>query len=1566
MAEPLGIASSVISLVTIAAQISKLSYNLFTDLRNATKAQKQYLREVSALTEVLLRLEQAVEVAQIESLFATRPGPLSATILRDCQEDLKGLHARLDHEVGGRFEKLKTTLRWFFDERDVKKLIDMLHRYREIFVSAMSSNIFIISMATHNKLDELSRGVLPLLPKLSASEDHARIMKWLSSPKPPRPWMPIFDSICPGTGEWILSNESYTKWRDGPVSLLSLVGKPGAGKTFLVSVILNDLTNSGDSVQRSVVYHIFDYIESRDTSTTAVLQSIICQIVAQEDTSQISLLLQHCQKSQSPLGLKALTRVLMDVIVVKPNSVLVLDALDEFDDRGHLFPILRLLLKTGLRILVTSRSIPDIDDTFRGDITVEIEVPRSDIEAFVDYKLRESALYVRLNAQPSISSAIVNHSDGLFLFAKLLTQHLAGFTNIKQMRRALETFPSTLLGAYDSTLQRVLMQPTARSTLAMKTLGWIVHAGRRLRLDEITHGLAIEDDTSELDEDNITSGEIILQVCIGLVSLNKLDGTIGMVHATAYDFFQNLPDRYKGIQIEMAKACMTYLCFKSFANGSCKTVESFLDRTHAMPFYRYAAQNWGLHARRSEKEIMPLLFKVLNDSNIRMAAFQALQFREIQNGEVAAAVFKDSPTGLEPIHVAAYWNLSLAIETLFNQGVDLSLADTQGWTPLHWACSNGHLEAAKALLGHGAHIDAADNSEWTSLFWAVIKGHKELVDFLLQKGANSRLTDSNHWTVLHWATSKEDRDMVQLILQHCAKAKMSKRSQMKKLTVQGAKRLVSSTKHCEIPLEIAAERRDIDTFNVILMDLQSQGSENTFNVLWSVKGFDTPVPSLSAYMTKFEFLKVDPEDPFGTRWWNLNQQEDRKHDSWLNKLFWSAIRDGKADIVQLLIERGVDPNTTSDSKTEGGTALHNAARRKDPQVAEILIKNGVDPSITDYDGRTPLHIAANNGFEHVVDLLIRSGADTNAKSDNNTTPLMEACCHQSGTDPLLPLRLADLLIKGGADIDIRDEDGLTALHHTTSYGNYLTAKLLLDTGRANVQAKTLRGRTALHYAAGARNPQLIQLFIQEGCIPSGEDQDGMTPLKVLAERPLNDDGSPKEPKSDSDTLTTCLNLLLGSHGLPVSSERAHEDLLQELLHLALSYRDWVLFHLLAQRGAQLGAHENIKCGDLYCFMDEAIDHEVEVVRSLLKFGFSPSKSFCSLPVLVYLFRESGRQFESKVAEDPASKIEKLTIILDNLLEHGIDINAACEAGHSVLSGGHSALIEALEFKVLQKDSVKLLVDRGADVYHVVSGAWDALLHTTVYGNIETIRCILERAAKQPRADHWIEIEKWFPTEIQDDLDYICSNLERYKLIETEYISHGTLLQMAISQGNLELTSRLLQHGARIDVRDSSGWSVLHSATYDGHLEIVKVLLKYGAEVTCTSSEWQSMHVWPFRFPLGNIWKGQPIHLAAISRRYEIAKVLLAHGANVDAKVFYHENGSLMPGPTPLQLVLDTGEWYDEKRETLSPDLLKMAQLFLLHGADVSGAADKLKLEDIVRFEGFEDLWDTLNAGITED
>ena len=95
------------------------------------------------------------------------------------------------------------------------------------------------------------------------------------------------------------------------------------------------------------------------------------------------------------------------------------------------------------------------------------------------------------------------------------------------------------------------------------------------------------------------------------------------------------------------------------------------------------------------------------------------------------------------------------------------------------------------------------------------------------------------------------------------------------------------------------------------------------------------------------------------------------------------------EIVQVLLEYGVDVNTKN---IYGCTPLDFASlggRHNEHRVAQLLIEHGADPDTRDVEGFTPLHRASSSGRVEIVCLLIEHGANVEANDYQVTgrTPL---------------------------------------------------------------------------------------------------------------------------------------------------------------------------------------------------------------------------------------------------------------------------------------------------------------------------------------------------------------------------------------------------------------------------------------------------------------------------------------------------------------------------------------------------------------------------------------------------
>jgi hypothetical protein len=121
---------------------------------------------------------------------------------------------------------------------------------------------------------------------------------------------------------------------------------------------------------------------------------------------------------------------------------------------------------------------------------------------------------------------------------------------------------------------------------------------------------------------------------------------------------------------------------------------------------------------------------------------------------------------LAGIHKAALGGDVAKIGELLDQDPNLvNIMESAGWTPLHFAASQGHKEVAELLLARGANVNARlKYYGGTPLHVAATNGHKSIVALLLEKGARANATDDNEWTPLHRAAIRGDRDAAEVLL----------------------------------------------------------------------------------------------------------------------------------------------------------------------------------------------------------------------------------------------------------------------------------------------------------------------------------------------------------------------------------------------------------------------------------------------------------------------------------------------------------------------------------------------------------------------------------------------------------------------------------------------------------------------------------------------------------------------------------------------------------------------------------------------------------------------------------
>ena len=89
------------------------------------------------------------------------------------------------------------------------------------------------------------------------------------------------------------------------------------------------------------------------------------------------------------------------------------------------------------------------------------------------------------------------------------------------------------------------------------------------------------------------------------------------------------------------------------------------------------------------------------------------------------------------LHCAAYVGSVECCSILIDRGAPINSTDNEGISPLHWACSGGHIMCVQYLMGMGAYPNTMEGTDhrFTPLDYAILGEHQDLAQWMIEQGA---------------------------------------------------------------------------------------------------------------------------------------------------------------------------------------------------------------------------------------------------------------------------------------------------------------------------------------------------------------------------------------------------------------------------------------------------------------------------------------------------------------------------------------------------------------------------------------------------------------------------------------------------------------------------------------------------------------------------------------------------------------------------------------------------------------------------------------------------------------
>ncbi|KAK9831130.1 hypothetical protein WJX74_004458 [Apatococcus lobatus] len=698
--------------------------------------------------------------------------------------------------------------------------------------------------------------------------------------------------------------------------------------------------------------------------------------------------------------------------------------------------------------------------------------------------------------------------------------------------------------------------------------------------------------------------------------------------------------------------------------------------------------------------------------------------------------------GCTILHYAARSGVLAVVERLMKTGCRLHEPDDMGVTPWHTACEAGNRELVSFLLARGCSVDSCTDDGSSALHFAARSGELRVVELLLEEGADPDLEDEAGQTPLHWAACVGHAAVIaKLMADHGSPSAAAN-----KRDAQGWTPLHHAANHgaraAVVALLQAGSDADATTLQgLTALHLAVRGRCGTAAQALLSSGAAVGLADCNGSTALHFAVQLGDSGLFNA----ISAQPGSElgvADKQGHTLLHYAVEGGSLAIVGALLFSGfMEPPEPPSPGTYVFTPLHLAAKLGRLELLPLLLKAGFWPGTVDPCGRTSLHHAAMSGLPPACEAVPAGPARMGLQQPPTAAPV--------------PAALPD--------------------HHHA-------AELLLSAGGLNWHAVDKHGCSALHYAAGAGNLQVLERLLVMGESIFRADINSWTPLMWAAA---------------GGHVAVIQRLLVGGAALGICDKHG-----QGVLHVcaAKGHLEAVSTLVDALAAQKLDLHSPDRNGNSPAQLAAAEGH-ISVVARIL---------------------DSGRQGEEKglSALHLATQAGVIPLVRQLLALPHCDRNAQDADGltplHWAASKGAGGILD-------------LLIAKGANVNITSHDGWTPLHEAATNGHVSAVKALI-KAGVQVHAKTSNGLTALHNAASAGHMAVVQQLLEAGSSINARTASGTNALYNAATAGHVEAVQRLIDAGSELDVQAANGLTVLHSAASNGHCEVIEELIKAGCDL----------------------------------------------------------------------------------------------------------------------------------------